>query len=147
MKARDPVERFWESVDVRGPDDCWMWRRGKLPAGYGLFKLRSYVQVYAHRFSYELAHGAIPDGLHVDHLCENKGCVNPAHLDVCTKAENTTRYFERKRARDPMCKNGLHDLSLPGAVFVHPSRGGRYCRLCREANSRRKKRKTHAAAL
>ncbi len=72
------TERFWEKVDRGGPDDCWLFKGGS--GGHGKFwdgqSLRN-----AHAFSYELAHGSVPVGMHLHHFkCENKRCVNPAHL-------------------------------------------------------------------
>lgn len=75
---RTAVERFWGYVNKT--DECWLWMRSKTAAGYGLFGDRRQLR-YAHRYSYELTRGPIPDGLVIDHLCRNPACVNPAHLE------------------------------------------------------------------
>lgn len=139
MKS-DPVARFWSSVAKGEPDECWLWQKYVAPNGYGHFRERSYVRVYAHRYSYELEYGPIPKGLTIDHLCVTRSCVNPLHLDVCSGAENTRRGKTRRKT----CRNGLHDLTAPNAwhyVKSNGSRNGsRYCRLCRLATERRRKR-------
>jgi hypothetical protein len=76
---KTPEERFWKYVQRGEPDDCWIWTASTDRYGYGQFKMDGKM-VKAHRFSYTLAHGPIPDGLHVLHHCDNPPCVNPAHL-------------------------------------------------------------------
>lgn len=88
--------RFWAKVDRSG--DCWTWIGYIAPDGYGRlskgrFKQGSWV---AHRVSYEIANGPIPDGLQVDHLCFNRACVNPAHLEAVTQLVNNQRALARK---------------------------------------------------
>lgn len=85
---------FWRSVDRRGPDECWLWLGFINVDGYGIYGKRR-----AHRVSLELA-GRHPGRLHTDHLCRNRACVNPRHLELVTLAENNLRMHARRRADD-----------------------------------------------
>jgi hypothetical protein len=91
------LARFWAKVDVRGAGECWPWKRAKNTSGYGNHYRGG--QVLAHRFAYELTHGAIPAGLYVLHSCDNPPCCNPAHLSVGTQAENIKQRVLRCRSR------------------------------------------------
>ena len=86
------AERFWSKVDHPDANDCWPWLGAKNPKGYGRIKAdggRRTLQ--AHRVAYELLVGPIPDGHHLDHLCRNRGCVNPSHAEPVTPKENIGR--------------------------------------------------------
>lgn len=127
----DPVTRFAERVDTSG--DCWIWQGCCNWGGYGRFHDGT-REVGAHRFSWAAFVGPIPDGLHIDHLCKQRKCVNPDHLEPVTPQINTLRSenFIAVNARKTHCVRG-HPLSGPN-LYVCP-RGKRECRQCRaEAN-------------
>lgn len=84
-------ERFWSKVDkTTTPTKCWPWKASASGSGYPQFRLHGRVRI-AHRIAYELMEGEIADGLHLDHLCRNIRCCNPAHLSPCTPRENAMR--------------------------------------------------------
>ncbi len=86
------TDHFWSKVVI--PTDvitgCWLFTEYKNPGGYGRVRLRG-RKTLAHRAAYELVRGPIPEGLTLDHLCRNRICVNPAHLEPVTGSENTRR--------------------------------------------------------
>ena len=84
------MKNFWDKVQQGEVNACWPWIGRTNEKGYGIFSARVLNKRThrAHRLAYELTNGSIPEGLHVMHLCHNKGCCNPAHLRLGTNEEN-----------------------------------------------------------
>ena len=93
-RVRSREERFWEKVDKRGDDECWNWT-AKMPLGYGYLNTKGKSE-RAHRVSYEIHKGSIPEGAVIDHQCRNTACVNPNHLLACTPSENSQNVVSRR---------------------------------------------------
>lgn len=97
--AVSAAERFWSKVNKLGPlpgerpalGPCWVWTGFQMPNGYGQFKAGHQVHAYAHRWSWQEANGPIIGDLTIDHLCRNRLCVNPSHMEMVTRGENTRR--------------------------------------------------------
>ena len=117
------AERFVKFYDEGAPDACWEWKGSRRTTGYGQFSRRGRPDA-AHRVAWELVNGPIPDGLTIDHLCRNRLCVNPNHMEVVTGAENS-----RRGATKTHCLNG-HDMK---DAYVYPDGHRRECHVCKIA--------------
>ncbi|MGN7818814.1 HNH endonuclease signature motif containing protein [Chitinophaga sp. 22536] len=113
------MKRFWEKIEKKKVG-CWKWKastRGK--TGYGAFKYKGKV-IDAHRFSYILHKGYIPEGFLVCHICDNRLCVNPSHLILGTSMDNYNDGVSRGKIK----------INTNEHLRKHPS-GGAYKRGCR----------------
>lgn len=133
---RTAIERFFEKVSVQD-NGCWNWTGGTAGEGYGYFYKGSvspgeHGRVYAHRWSYEYHVGPIPEGLVIDHLCRNRVCVNPEHLDPVAQQVNVDR--GAGNGKQTHCPAG-HEYAGEN-LYVTP-KSGRQCRECKRQALRR----------
>lgn len=88
--------RFWKYVDRRGDSDCWNWTGDKIRDGYGRIWNNGKTR-RAHRISWELRYGEVPENMCVLHHCDNPSCVNPAHLYLGTNQDNVNDKVAKSR--------------------------------------------------
>lgn len=119
---------------------CWTWNGYRLRDGYGQRRLGGKMRL-VHRYVYELLVGPIAPGLTLDHLCRNRACINPAHLDPCTLRENLERGNAFIGRTLTHCKNG-HPFDERNTL---KRRQGRGCRACGVISSRKYAAKKKAA--
>tara|TARA_R110002126_G_C10230137_1_gene479968 strand:- start:74 stop:589 length:516 start_codon:yes stop_codon:yes gene_type:complete len=113
-----PEDRFWEKVDKKTPDQCWLWLGATNKRGYGSLMMPNGTHhgdtIYAHRFSYALHHPiSIPINeidFQVCHSCDNRTCVNPYHLRLATNLDNVNDRVERGRANSVRGENQGHAI-------------------------------------
>lgn len=125
---KNEFERFIEKIDFTIQAPCWIWAACKTKYGYGRFGLKGKT-VLAHRFSYEMCKGRIPDGLVLDHLCRNPSCVNPDHLEAVTQRVNSIRGigWANINIKKTHCKRG-HEFTKENTVYKKD--GTRRCKFC-----------------
>ncbi len=129
-------ERFWNKVNKDGPipthaphlGPCWVWTASNNGNGYGVIGLGK-QNAYVHRISYEWQYGPIPLMYEIDHICENRSCVNPTHLQLATHQQNIAR------SASPPAKNTKKTHCPKGHAYTpentyRQKKGGRYCRAC-----------------
>jgi hypothetical protein len=139
------VPRLFSRVD-RQANGCWRWTGAIDQQGYGRIDVGapSHTMVYVHRVMYELHRGAIPAGLHIDHLCRNRWCCNPDHLEAVTSGENFRRGMSPSavQARSSFCIRG-HEFT-PDNTRIYRN-GRRVCMQCQREHWR-KWREQHGGA-
>ena len=109
---------FWSKAEVGKVDDCWLWKAGRRgpKQAYGAFR-----KMNAHRYAYQIHKGDIPDGMVVRHMCGNKLCVNPRHLQPGTHQDN---YDDRARLGEGTAtgsfgsKNGMAKITEADAIYI-----------------------------
>jgi len=121
------ADRFWKKVDIQDVESCWNWTGSLMSKGYGQFSVGPRVghkNLRAHRVAYELTAGTIPSGMDLDHLCRNRRCVNPAHLEPVSASVNN----KRAGAARTHCARGH---AMETGNIAKGRNGTKECRACR----------------
>jgi hypothetical protein len=142
MDYKTPVLRFSEEDAVRcwskvhQTAECWVWTAARSQTGYGNFAVRvgpgQQRWLQAHQVAFELRRGPIPDGLEIDHLCRNRACVNPDHLEPVTRRENVRRGAAGKRFSERTHCGSGHEYTALNTIVVIRKNGQplRRCKAC-----------------
>jgi hypothetical protein len=135
LSKRTTGTPLMNTFDKKGDDECWLWTGSIGRSGYGVAHLKNHKTMCAHRYIYQKFKEIIPAGLELDHLCRNKKCVNPNHLEPVTHSENMKR-------STPYSARGISSLCSKGHILDgirRQSDGWRYCKTCVKLNKRKQR--------
>lgn len=147
MKLHDDMKpKILQRVRVAEESGCWEWIGTLNADGYGKVVVgykdepRQPIKSFAHRVAFQAWRGPITQGLELDHLCRNRKCCNPEHLELVTRKENVRRgdlprFMKEKAANQTHCYKG-HELSGDNSVLQGPDKKNRVCRTCRAQRQR-----------
>ena len=151
------LRRFWSKVDRGGSKECWNWTAGLTYHGYGIFYTATWTSkrtVPAHRLSYAFCHGPVPPDIAIHHLCGNRKCVNPAHLQAVPRKQHSQKalakativaaQLNRSRSRSRACCIHGHPWT-PENTYTRPD-GSRICRECAREHDRKRAEERRAYA-
>lgn len=133
MIKENRIKRLLDMTE-KNEDGCWEWQGNKTPGGYGASAL-SGKKIVAHRVAYMLLVGDIPCGQDLDHLCRNRACINPDHLEPVSRRRNLIRGFTARG-----CANG-HPYSKENTSYVSHGDGRttRRCKICHRSRNKKAK--------
>lgn len=124
-------EKFWESCEKKS-DGCWQWTRARSGPGYGYLRFNGKIRS-AHSVAVELSGRSVPVGKVIDHLCDNRSCINPDHLTIATQQQNILRgtSTSARNAKKKTCPQG-HPYNDKN-TYLNPRKNTffRACRKCR----------------
>ena len=140
-RRRDPMITFWSNVEKT--QTCWIWQGNITRYGYGQFSPRRGANHRAHKVAWESENGPVPDGMVLDHLCRNRSCVRPGHLEPVTPRINALRGIgpSALNSRKMRCRHG-HPFSPENTRI--DAKGKRVCRTCDRARWERSNAKRKA---
>jgi HNH endonuclease len=129
-------ERFWSKVDKSG--DCWVWTGSRDLKGYGKINIGC-TPTLAHRVSWQIKSGDIPEGLFVLHRCDNPPCVNPAHLFIGTAGDNVQDMMSKGRQRKGWIRCGKGHPMSGSNLYIQPKTGKRNCAACKLERTKKRR--------
>ena len=131
------ADRLWPRIQVGSAEECWPWTAAAQNGGYGVIRNSEGGTSLAYRVAWELTNGPVPEGLELDHLCRNKACCNPAHLEPVTHEENM------RRAMRTHCIHGHEFTEVNTRWQKLPN--GRFSRVCLTCRAHRQQLRNEAA--
>lgn len=138
----DSLDRLMDKFTMQ-PSGCWIWQGSQNGVGYGELRFGK-VKKYAHRLMYELFNGPIPGGQQIDHLCRNRSCVNPMHLEAVSASVNVRRAMPyRIDTHKTHCSNG-HEYTIENS-YQRKDGKGRNCNECVRTRAREYQKRKRVA--
>ncbi len=137
-------KRFWSKVQPCPMSGCWIWVGGHNGHRYGIVS-RDGRQTLSHQWTFDVAYGAVPVGMEIDHKCNTRECCNPAHLRPLTHADNLARSnsVSSVNRRATHCPTG-HEYTFEN-TYRNPRNGDRQCKQCRARHEAKRSAKRKAA--